>query len=55
MHTHAYTPVIVGKHKSDAKRNNALYNVFKEDSFEDTRSGDLQVGDIIKIKQVRVV
>ena len=39
------------KHVSDAKRNGYLFDVLHSDGFRAARSGDLRVGDVVRIKE----
>jgi protein involved in temperature-dependent protein secretion len=45
----------INKHRADASRNGAPYLTLQRDgSFKDVRSGDLRVGQVIKVLQNKV-
>lgn len=45
----------VAKHRNDNKRNSYAYDVLDGDAWKPVRSGDLEVGMIVKVKQNEMV
>ena len=43
------------KHKADANRNGFKYGVMRDGAWKDTESGDIRVGDVVKVMQNNMI